>query len=469
MADITPINYDVAVANPFESAMRGYAQGAAVRDDQAALAARQQAAQVQQQQAQVLQSLLSNPAATADDYSKATLLVPGLKDHLKQSWDMRNTAQQQSLISDASQWYAAIRNRQPKTAIDSMNARADAMEQAAGGQTADSKALRIQAQVIEAHPEFGATNIGMMLAAHPEGQKVINSYAALGKEGRDAAEAPAELARKKAEATIKGVEAANKQKQIDSDLANTASLITDRSKRFGLEQDQLTTQTQLKLKELGLQYGQLPPAIAEGVNTAATESIAAEQSASRMSDLANKLEAEGGGFGALSTAGEWIKKATGNQNEMTRLRAEYNRIVTPAAMAAYKKVASGSTSDKDIDTAMTGVPKDTADAGQLAAFLRGAAKLQVYDSVYNDAKSQWLATNRDLGKAKADIEIADVKVPAGATFKNFADQFIAAKAAEKIGAMTVAGRGYMRFATPAAAAPAAPAADPNAGLIVGTD
>jgi hypothetical protein len=87
--------------------------------------------------------------------------------------------------------------------------------------------------------------------------------------------------------------------------------------------------------------------------------------------------------------------------------------VTPAAMAAYKTVASGSTSDKDIETAMTGVPSDTADASTMASFLRGAAKLQVYDSVLNNAKSEWLQSVKSLGKAKSDITVDGVTVPAG--------------------------------------------------------
>jgi hypothetical protein len=181
-----------------------------------------------------------------------------------------------------------------------------------------------------------------------------------------------------------------------------------------------------------------------------------------MTQLADQIDQAAGALGSGVTAetGELWKKTFGSQNDLTRIRAEYNRIVTPAAMAAYKQVASGSTSDKDIDTAMTGVPKDTDSPERMSSFLRGAAKLQVYDSVLNNAKSEWLGAVRSLGKAPKDIEVDGVRVPAGTTFKDFADKYVEAKATDKIAAMTLQGRSYMRWAQPQqdASAPAAPAA-----------
>ena len=125
--------------------------------------------------------------------------------------------------------------------------------------------------------------------------------------------------------------------------------------------------------------------------------------------------------------------------------------VTPAAMAAYKKVASGSTSDRDIETAMVGVPKDTDDPALMASFLRGSAKLQRYDAAVNNARSEWLGAVKHLGKAKEDIEIDGVRVPAGTTFKNFADAYVEQKIAKQSAdrnAKTVQGRSYMRYAQP---------------------
>jgi hypothetical protein len=189
----------------------------------------------------------------------------------------------------------------------------------------------------------------------------------------------------------------------------------------------------MKLAELNQKGGVLPEFVAKDVNAAVTDSIAAAQSAETMTALADRIDKNAAelGSGVTANLGETWKKVFGDQNDLTRIRAEYNRIVTPAAMAAYKKVASGSTSDKDIDVAMTGVPKDTSDPAQMASFLRGAAKLQTYDSVLNSAKSEWLNSVNSLGKAKSDMVIEGVKVPAGSTFLNFQDQFLKAKIKER--------------------------------------
>jgi hypothetical protein len=442
-----PIDYTQEVQTPFQSTLQGYAGAAQVRNDQqqqAAMLAQQAAAQRQQQ---LLTSLASNPKATADDYASVMTQIPSLSEHLGRAWSAKNTAQQQAQASDLLQWGSALKQGRPDVVVDMLNRRADAME-ASGGQTPESKALRIHAQTVEAHPEFALGQIQAMLSANPNGKDAANTLAAFGTEKRAEDVAPVDLETKRAEAKIKGADATTALEKNVWDIANVKSQIGDRSSRLGLDRDKLTTDTQLKLTELQQKFGELPEFVAKDVNAAATEAMAAEQSAKKMIDLADRLEKEGGGFGALSTAGEWIKRATGNQNEMTRMRAEYNRMVTPSAMAAYKQVASGSTSDKDIETAMTGVPKDTADAATMAAYLRGVAKLQAYDAVLNNAKSEWLGAVRNLGKSKTDVEIDGVKVPAGTTFKNFSDSYLKRKVGERTSAETIAKSPYAQFAQP---------------------
>lgn len=455
-----PINYSIDVATPFQSAMQGYQAGAAIRDDQAQQLAIQQKQQAAQAQQQALTALANNPNATGNDYGRVMTQMPQLSEQLTKAWAARNADQQQAMVSDLSQWGAAIKNGAPQIAVQQMNARADAMEKAAGGPTPESQAMRTNAQVVEAHPAFALGMIQAKLSAHPDGTKVATTLSALGKEDRDTALAPAELAIKKAEAGIKGAEAAVAPTKIATDIANTQSQITDRAKRFGLDSDKLTTETQIKLAEMAQKNGELPEFVAKDISAATTESMAAQQSSARMNQLATQIEGAAGelGSGVTAKTGELWKKTFGSQNELSRLRAEYSRIVTPAAMAAYKTVASGSTSDKDIETAMVGVPKDTDSPERMAQFLRGAAKLQVYDSVLNNAKSEWLGAVRNLGKAARDIEVDGVKVPAGTTFKGFADQYVAKKVAEQTAASVLPSRGYMRYATPAAGGDA-----PNVG------
>jgi hypothetical protein len=333
-----------------------------------------------------------------------------------------------------------------------MNARADAMEKAAGGVTPESQAMRTNAQIVEAHPAFALGMIQAKLAAHPDGTKVASTLSALGQEARAEALAPSEQATKDAEAKIKGAEAAVAPVKVSTDIQNVQSQIAERAGKLGLDRDKLTSDVQLELEKMRQKNGELPEFVAKDIGTATTDAISAQTSAARMNSLASQIEQASNdlGGGVEARAGELWKKTFGTQNELTRLRAENSRIVTPASMAAYKTVASGSTSDKDIETAMTGVPKDTDSPERMAQFLRGAAKLQVYDSVLNNAKSEWLGAVRSLAKAPKDIDIDGVQVPAGTTFKNFTDQYVARKVADQTAATTVQARGYMRFAQPPA-------------------
>lgn len=433
-----PIDYSIDVQSPFQSALQGYSAGAAMRDDQLKVQQQETALAQQAQQRQVISALISNPNAGAKDYANAALLVPGLKDNFKQAFEMRNADQQQSTIRDIGQYYAAVTSGRPDIAAQQMQARATAME-AAGAPKHEVQALRAQAQIITEHPEFARATMGMLLASVPGGDKVLAGASSAGTEQRAAEKAPAELVKVNAEAGIKTAEAAVAPQKNALDLTNTQSQIDDRSARLGLDRDKLTSDTQTKLLELKQKFGELPEPVMKGINEAAGEAVSSQQSAARMTDLAGQLDRQAKAMpsGATAKAAEAWKKAFGSQDELTRIRSEYSRIVTPAAMAAYKTVAAGSTSDKDIETAMVGVPSDTDSPERMAAFLRGAAKLQIYGSVMNNAKAEWLGANKHLGKTSADVEIDGVKVPAGTTFKQFADQYVGKKAGQIAGASLV--------------------------------
>ncbi len=451
-----PINYDLNVATPFASAMQGYQAGAAIRNDQQQQAAMAQQRYQQQQQSQVIKNLISNPNASAQDYANATLIIPGMREQFKQAYDQRSAEQQQSHLSDTAQYFAAVKGGNSDLAINMMNKKADAMA-ASGVDPKQVQALRMNAQTMQIHPELSRSIIGMMLSSIPGGDKVISGASGIGTEDRASAEAPMNLATKRvalgtaqAEGVIKSAEAAVAPEKVRTDIANTQSQIADRAKRLGLDADKLQTETQIKLQEMAIKTGELPEYVAKDVTAAASESISSAASADKMNQLASKLDAAAVDLGSGVTArvGEAWKRTFGTQNDLTRIRSEFSRIVTPAAMAAYKKVATGSTSDKDIETAMIGVPKDTDSPDRMSSFLRGAAKLQVYDSVLNNAKSEWLQSVRTLGKSTRDIEVDGVRVPAGTTFKAFSDQYVEKKVKAQLGASVVKTRDYMQYADP---------------------
>ncbi|QRF55304.1 hypothetical protein [Variovorax paradoxus] len=218
---IAPVDYSIDVATPFQSALQGYRAGAAIRDDQQQ---QQQLALIRQQsvkQAEVLQSLLANPNPTAKDYAAASIVLPQLKDNFKQAFEMRSTEQQQNTLRDLGQYYSAVVNGRPDIAVKQMQARADSME-AAGVPKPEIQALRTQAQLIEMSPQFARATMGVLLSSVPGGDKFLSAAATAGGEERAAAQAPADLAKKNAEAGIKGVEAANASTKTALENANAA-------------------------------------------------------------------------------------------------------------------------------------------------------------------------------------------------------------------------------------------------------
>lgn len=419
------------------------------------LQAQQQAMQAQQQQAAVINALINKPNANAQDYAAAVAILPKERAELIQkSWEMRNTEQQQNALQDTGKVFAALGAGQPAVASQLLRDRSTLLKTSDPQQ---SRALETMAGVVDAHPEFAKALIGMHLASLPGGDKVITNLSGLGTEQRAQDKAPFDVA--KSEADARGAVADAQKKEADAgvakqeaaarvagklwDNANTKSLIQERAARLGLDRDKLTSETQAKLMELNQKFGQLPDSAVKIVNESAIQATASAQSAGQMFDLASRLEQQGGGYGGFATAAEWVAKATGNQDAMTGMRQEFTRLMSAGVM---KMLPPGPASDKDIALAREGFPPATADAKYLAQFLRGMAKLQAYDSALNNARSEWAGAVGHLGKAKTDIEVTGIKVPAGSTFPDFAKQFLAKQADQVAQSAQTQSRSYMRWA-----------------------
>lgn len=463
--------YDYSLGNipdPSQSFLQGLQTGNGIQQLQVQQQQQQAAIAQQQQQAKVINSLISKPNPTADDYARATLVVPGLREHFKQSWDMHNTEQQQSSLAEIGQVHAALTAGQPQYAVDLLRNRATALKNS-GGPPEQIQAAENMASVIEQNPAFARSITGMKLASIPGGDKVLTNLGTLGQEDRAAAKAPADLRTANAGATVKEAEASVALPAAQEDLrtkiwgnANTKSQIEDRAARLGLDKDKLTTETQLKLTELNQKLGQLPDDARKLVNESAVTAVASEQAVTQYQDLAGRLDALGGswGSGAGSSAGEWLARATGNEDAVSAMKREYTRM---ASQGVIKLLPPGPASDKDIAIAKEGIPNANASPTVVASYLRGMAKLSAYDAVLNNAKAEWGGAVQHLGKTKTDIEIDGVKVPAGATFSDFARQYLAKKADALNAAATIPTRGYMKYAAPAA--PAAPVTPPGGGML----
>ena len=198
-----PYDYTSAFANlpaPGASFLQGIQNGAALTDLQTQQKQKQIALAQQQRQQQVIQSLASNPNASADDYAKAAILVPELTAQFKQAWDTKSAAQQQNQLNQMVQWSSAIQSGQPKIASDGMRAQADAIENTVGAPTPESKALRAKADQVDANPNAANFILKSMIAANPKGKAAIDGIVALGQEQRASDLAPAAVRKANADA-----------------------------------------------------------------------------------------------------------------------------------------------------------------------------------------------------------------------------------------------------------------------------
>lgn len=470
---VQPINYQLNVQSPFEAALSGFKIGATIAD----VAAQRQAqeadlARRQQLQTQV-SALMQNPNPTARDFTNVAMLLPKNEaDSMRANWDTLSKDRQENELRFGGQVMSAFSANQPQIGIQLLRERATAERNA--GREGQAKAYETWAQMAEVSPQSAQKTIGIMLAGVPGGDKVLTSSI-------QALKAPAEVRAGEAGATkeelvtantptrlaLENTQTAANIRNLDSQiLERTNRLVLDRD-RLKLDRDKLQSDVELKLFELNQKGGQLEPSATKLVNDSVVASVGSEQSAGRMLDLANRLEQQGGGYGAFSGANAWVRNATGNQDSWTQTRQEYVRLRNTQAI---KSLPPGPATDRDIELAMKGFPAENADAKTVASFLRGMAKMAQYEAVAESAKADWVNSVGSLGRATRDIDIGGIQVPKGTTYVDFARQFMDQRAQDLAASQAgraVSGRGYMRWANPQTGAVpgAAPAPAPGPGTL----
>lgn len=440
-----PINYNIDVKSPFESAMQGFQGGFAIKQAQQQQLQQQQAQQAQLQMQRDLANLATNPNAGAQDYAGMMVKYPQLAEHFKKSWDVLSADQQQSKLSHSVQVYSALQAGQPDIAVKLLQRQADALKNS--GKAEEAQAAEHLAQFVQLDPNSAKTTAGLQLSSIMGPDKFATTFGTLSEQQRAQELQPSKVAQSEAEADIKGVEAGNAPVKTALENANIKSQIAERSGRLGLDRDKLQSEIELKLAEMNPAF-KLDGEAKKIVNDSTIAAVAADQSSANMLDLANRLEQSGAGSGSLAKGHELYKSITGNQDAITGLRQEYVRLRSTQTM---KLLPPGPASDKDIQLALKGFPDETTDPKVMASFIRGMAKLQQYDSVLNTAKAEWVNSVGHLGRAKSDISVDGVKVPAGSTFTDFTKQFMKIKVEQKAQEQAVAqlqNRSYMRFAQP---------------------
>jgi len=441
-----PMNYNIDVKQPFANALAGVEAGFGLSTAMDKAQQQQLALQQQVEMKKDLGALAQKANPTAQDFAAITTKYPSLAEHFKNTWSMLNTDQQQTRLSQASQVYSALQGGKPDIAKQLLNEQITASRNS--GREQDAKSAETMLQLIDTKPEIALNSAGLMLSSVLGPEKFSTTFSTLAK-------LPSEVAKGTAEATKAGYEAARtpqrlalEESKTAAEIRNLDSQIGERASRLVLDRDKLQSETELKLYELNQKGTTLEGDARKLVNDSVVGSVAADQAAGQMNDLADRLSKQSGGWGAAASASEWFKQATGSQDYMTQLRNEYARVKNGQAI---KMLPPGSASDKDIQIAMKGFPPETADTATMASFMRGMAKLNQLTAVTENAKAEWVNSVGHLGKPKTDIVIDGIAVPAGSTFTDFASGYLSKKVEQKqtqAQQQAIPNRSYMRWANP---------------------
>jgi hypothetical protein len=490
---VQPINYMIPQADPFAGVLQGLKLGASVQEVEAArakremdLAAQQQAIARQQQLGQAMQGLMAKQNPTFADYQAVAVLAPkDQSESLLKSWEALSKEQQGNDLRFGAQVLSAFQVGSPDVGVSLLEQRAQAERNS--GREEQARAYETWAQLAKVDPKSAQSTIGVMLAGLPGGDKVVESVGRVQTQQREATlfgpaltQARANADKATADAVKAGVDAqfapALAQAGLTKAQSDAIKAATDarfaealnqaglneknwniraaqnrinvESTRLGLDQQKTAADVQLTLARIGEIATSLPEQAKKDINTAAVAAGTAKQQAAQFNSLADRLTAEGGGFGVLSSATDYLRKATGNQGYMQELRQEFTRLRNSAAV---QSLPPGPATDRDIALVLEGFPPANADSRTMASFLRGMAKIQDINSATENARVDWLSNNRgSLARARSGFQAGEFTANAGETFMD-----LSARIAQDVSNRYAAGAGGAPT-QPAAAIPGAP-------------
>ena len=454
-----PINYGVEIQDPTQSFLSAFQTGAAIQDTRLK--------QEQQQQQMANQKLiqegfakLRQPGATAADYANLAMVLPETQAKaVRESFSMLSGERQQNALQQSGQVFSAFKAGKPEIAIGLLDRQIEAKRNS--GDNEGAMFLETWRDVAKENPKATEDYFGFTISQMPGGDKVIESAVKLGGERRAEAQAPAELRQKiaaadkavadattaqatatnapeKAAAAAALAKAQADKAKVEAQFAgplaqanlnlnaaqikNINSEIGNRAAKLNLDRQTMQATVAEKLSSIQKNVNEMPADTRKLVNDSAVTAAASKQSADQYNDLAKRLEAAGGGYGAATSARDFLNKSLGTQNSLTQLRNEYTRLRNTAAI---KSLPPGPATDADIQLALKPFPPETADAKTMASFLRGMAKLQDIEAAVSNAKTDWLANNNGvLTRAKNTFQAGDYATKPGESFNDFTQRVV---------------------------------------------
>jgi hypothetical protein len=426
-----PINYSLqGIQTPFQSLAGGFqmgsqmAQAQAMRQEAEARAAQQQQALLQQQAAAEQQRMLSEqlmalrnkPNPTARDYENLAMFLPKDRSEAMLNWfNTRSKEEQGNLLAFNGQVLSAAETK-PEVAVNLLRERATAERNK--GNEADAKGFELQANLIEQDPKMARVTLAPVISRLPGGKDVLEGVAKALEVSRAQQLFPSQLSKAESEAITAASNAAfadqlNKAglDEKNWNIRAAQNKIRIDAARLGLDQQRTAAEVALNIARVADMANGLPDSAKTAINDAAIKAGTSKQQAAQFNSLADRLQQAGGGYGFFSSIAEWTAKATGRQDYMSELRQEFTRLRNNAAI---QSLPPGPATDKDIAMVLEGFPPSNADSRTMASFLRGMAKLQDINSTIENARVDWLSSNRgSMTKARQPFTVGDLSVAAG--------------------------------------------------------
>lgn len=153
---------------------------------------------------------------------------------------------------------------------------------------------------------------------------------------------------------------------------------------------------------------ELPPALLEYQLDEDKSYQSAVAAAASATELAQSYRESGASAGAAAVFEEFIKDKFGSEDGVTQMRQQYTKLRNSMVLG---DLPPGVASDKDIEIAMSGYPKATANPAYVESFLNGMAKLNRFRAAQALYNKNYLSANRTVEKKdrywKAPIKISD--------------------------------------------------------------
>lgn len=226
-----PMNYNIDVRDPFESALQGFQTGAGIKGlmDKQGEAERQKQAQAQMQAE--IATVADNPNATAGDYARIMTLYPKLSEEFKRSWDVRSESQKQAQLTVASQAFTALQMGKNDIAAGILREQAEAKRNS--GMEEEAKADEMFAQLIETDPQYAKLAGASIISAMMGPDKFAETFGKLGVERRAEEMQPGQV--REQEAKADGAEADATTKGVTAKYAESQALLDMEEKGWNIE------------------------------------------------------------------------------------------------------------------------------------------------------------------------------------------------------------------------------------------